>query len=44
MKVLIKSGPGMKTNADKVACWEGKRFMTSAGPCTVPSLADAPLK
>ena len=36
-----KACPDLKTSADKVASWKGVPFMTSAGPCTVPSLANA---
>lgn len=33
--------PQLKTNGALVATWEGKQLLTSAGPCTVPTLADA---
>lgn len=31
----------LKTDANKIACWQGKPVMTSAGPCTAPTLANA---
>ena len=31
-------------SADKIATWQGKSIMTSAGPCTVPSLVDVFIK
>lgn len=35
---------GLKTNAQKVATWEGVPFGTAHGACTVDSLADAAIK
>ena len=43
-KVFINVLPGLKTDGSGVACWEGKPFMTSAGPCKVPTLADCVMK
>ena len=31
----------LRSNGDKVACYDGKPIMSSAGPCTAPTLADA---
>jgi methionine--tRNA ligase beta chain len=42
-KVFQKAQPDMKSDANKVASWKGVKFMTSAGPCTLPNLANAPL-
>lgn len=33
----------LKTDDKKVAAWTGKALMTSAGPCTSPSLTNAPI-
>lgn len=33
--------PGLRTGSDKVAAWKGMTMMTSAGPVTAGSLADA---
>ena len=38
-KVWENCAPLMHTKDDKVACWEGKPMMTSAGPCTAPRVA-----
>lgn len=38
---LIK--PSLKTNQDKVACYNGIPLLSSAGPCTVKTLADSQL-
>jgi methionyl-tRNA synthetase len=35
--------PDLKTDDSCVATWEGKPLLTSAGPCTVPSLTAAPI-
>jgi len=42
-KVFQAAQPDMTSDANKVASWKGVAFMTSAGPCTVPTLANAPL-
>lgn len=36
--------PGLKTNKDLVATWNGKPFLTSLGPCKAKSLVDANIK
>ena len=33
----------LKTDGNKVATWNGKAVMTSAGACTAPTIADAPI-
>jgi len=33
--------PFLKTNGECVATWDGVELMTSAGPCTVPTLANS---
>ena len=38
-KVWENCAPLMHTNDDRVACYEGKPMMTSAGPCTAPRVA-----
>ena len=38
-KVFKKLAEELKTNDEKIATWQGKSIMTSAGPCTVPSMA-----
>ena len=43
-KIFEKVAKELKTSVDKVATWQGKPVMTSAGPCTVPSLADVFIK
>jgi methionyl-tRNA synthetase len=45
-KVLktIQENKEMASTADKVAAWKGIPFMTSAGPCTLATLAGAVLK
>ena len=43
-KIFDKLSKDLKTNAEKIATWQGKPIMTSAGPCTVPSLADVFIK
>lgn len=43
-KVLEAVLPLLRTDADCVAHYDGKPLLTSAGPCTVPSNADAPLQ
>ena len=43
-KVFVNCLAGLKTDGDKVACWEGTPFMTTAGPCKVPSLANCVMK
>ena len=43
-KIFEKLAAELKTNAEKVATWQGKTIMTSAGPCTVPSLGDVFIK
>jgi len=34
----------LKTNDDRVACWEGKVILTSAGPCTAKSVVGGEIK
>jgi aminoacyl tRNA synthase complex-interacting multifunctional protein 1 len=41
--VFEKAQAGMKSDENKIASWNGVKFVTSAGPCTVPTLANAPL-
>jgi len=36
--------PGLRTNQDLVATWNGKRFMASLGPCKAKSLVEAHIK
>ena len=43
-KVFVNAMPDLKTSADRVATWKGHAFMTSAGPCTAPTLADAVMR
>lgn len=43
-KIWSKVQPGLKTNADRVACWEGKIILTSAGPCTASSVVGGGIK
>lgn len=43
-KIFESVAKELKTNAEKIATWQGKPVMTSAGPCTVPSLADVFIK
>jgi aminoacyl tRNA synthase complex-interacting multifunctional protein 1 len=43
-KVFAKCMEGMKTTEDKVAVWNGHKFMTSAGPCTVKSIQGGVLR
>ena len=43
-KIFAKLAEDLKTNSDKIATWQGKPMMTSAGPCTVPTLADVFIK
>ena len=43
-KVFESLAKQLKTDAACVATWAGKPIMTSAGPCTVPSLADVFIK
>ena len=43
-KVFVNAVPDLKTSADRVATWKGHAFMTSAGPCTAPTLADAAMR
>jgi hypothetical protein len=33
-KVFDSVAPDLKTDAHGVATWQGRRLMTSAGPCT----------
>ncbi len=33
----------LKMNDAKEACWSGKRLVTSAGACSAPTLAGAPI-
>lgn len=33
----------LRTDASRVACFKGVQLMTSAGPCIVPTQADAPI-
>jgi len=40
-KLWEVAAPGMRTSAERVAAWRGMAMMTSAGPVTVGSLADA---
>jgi len=42
-KVLKNVLPDLKTDGARVACWQGKPMMTSAGPLTAPSMADTPV-
>ena len=41
-KYLEKLLPGLKTDADGVATWNGHKFTTSGGPCTAP-LSNVPI-
>ncbi len=41
-KVFDAVAPDLKTDADGVATWQGRKLMTSAGPCTA-SLPNAPI-
>ncbi|KAJ1641342.1 hypothetical protein T492DRAFT_583087 [Pavlovales sp. CCMP2436] len=43
-KIWETVAPDLKTNASCVATYRGVPFTTSKGPCTVASLADAPIK
>jgi flagellar basal body rod protein FlgF len=43
-KIFESVAKELKTNAEKIATWQGKPVMTSAGPCTVPSLVDVFIK
>ena len=43
-KIFEALAKELKTNADKIATWQGKSIMTSAGACTVPSLVDVFIK
>jgi methionyl-tRNA synthetase len=43
-KIWSKVQPGLKTNKDRIACWEGKIMMTSAGPCTAHSVVGGEIK
>lgn len=38
------AGLAMTTTTDRVAVWNGHAFMTSAGPCTVPTIAGGVLR
>eukprot|EP00949_MAST-11_sp_MAST-11-sp1_P001377 g1377.t1 len=40
-KIFQKIAVDLKTDGNCVACWKGKPLMTSAGPCTAPSLKDS---
>jgi methionine--tRNA ligase beta chain len=40
-KVWEAVAPDLRTNDACCACWQGQPLLTSAGPCTVVSLADA---
>ncbi|KAG9398828.1 hypothetical protein AC1031_014146 [Aphanomyces cochlioides] len=43
-KVLITAGEGLKSNEEGVAMWNDKVLMTSAGPCTSPSIRNGILR
>ena len=43
-KIWSQVQPGLKTNDDRVACWEGKVILTSAGPCTAKSVVGGEIK
>ena len=43
-KVWHQVEPGLKSNDDRVACWEGKSITTSAGKCTVASITNGQIK
>jgi aminoacyl tRNA synthase complex-interacting multifunctional protein 1 len=43
-KVFANCLPGLRASQDRVAAWNGHAFLTSAGPCTVPSAAGACLR
>ena len=42
-KVWATVAESLKTDAGCVATWAGQALLTSAGPCTVPSLASVPI-
>jgi len=42
-KVLQTVLPDLQTNNDCIACWQGKPFMTSAGPIKVKSNKNSPI-
>ena len=43
-KIFEACAKELKTHGDKIATWQGKTMMTSAGPCTVPTLTDVFIK
>ena len=43
-KAFVTAAEKLTTNAERVATYDGKAFITSAGPCTCPTLADAPMR
>ncbi|KAF0719677.1 Aste57867_873 [Aphanomyces stellatus] len=43
-KVLVAAGEGMTSDAAGVAKWNGHTFMTSAGPCTSPTIVNGILR
>ena len=43
-KAFVTAAEKLTTNAEHVATYDGKAFITSAGPCTCPTLADAPMR
>ena len=43
-KAFVKAAEDLATDAARVATWKGHKFMTSAGPCMAPTLAEAPMR
>ena len=38
-KIWQAVSPDLATDAERAATWQGRRFMTSAGPCTAKTIA-----
>ncbi|OQR94350.1 hypothetical protein ACHHYP_01405 [Achlya hypogyna] len=43
-KVLVAAGEGLKSDAHGVAYWKDHKFVTSAGPCTSPTVTNGILR
>ncbi|KDO23191.1 hypothetical protein SPRG_09999 [Saprolegnia parasitica CBS 223.65] len=43
-KVLVAAGEGLKSDAHGIAMWKDHKFMTSAGPCSSPSITNGILR
>lgn len=43
-KVFEAVQPDLATSAERVACYKGVPLMTSAGPCTAPSVAGGSIR